>query len=34
LVLGKETSNGIHNTSKPENAFESFEKHTIVSVRL
>ena len=34
LVLGKETSNGIHNTSKPESAFESFEKHSLESLRV
>ena len=33
-VLGKETSNGIHNPSKLENAFESFEKNILRSLRI
>ncbi len=34
LVLGKETSNGIQNTSKPENVFQTFEKHILESLRI
>jgi len=34
LVLGKETSNGIQNTSKAENVFETFEKHASENNRL
>ena len=33
-LRGKETSNGIQNTSKPENIFQTFEKHILESLRI
>ena len=33
-LRGKETSNGIQNTSKPENVFQTFEKHILESLRI